>query len=104
PPTATQHQNAHDEDRTGHDTRRLGRAREGVAKLEHDDRAEKTAPERSDAAENGDQDGLPRRGPVQQVERSEAVPEREETAGQAGEAAGAHEGEHSVAPGGGAAG
>src|SRR5205085_7196071 len=73
---------------------------EGVAKLEHDDRAEKTAPERSDAAENGDQDGLPRRGPVQQVERSEAVPEREETAGQAGESAGQHEGEQLVAPGG----
>src|SRR5437899_653225 len=100
PERAAECQDDHDEDRTGHDARQLRRAGEGVAELENDDRAEQAAPERPDAAEDRDEHGLTRRGPVQQIERGEAVAEREEAAGQSGEAARQHEGKELVAPSG----
>src|SRR5437773_12404592 len=69
PKHATERQYDHDEDRPGHDAGRLGRARERVPKLEDDERAEKAALECSDAALDGDEHGLTRRGPVQQTAR-----------------------------------
>src|SRR2546430_2117633 len=92
PESATERQDDHDEDRAGDDARRFRRARQRVAELEDDDGAKQASPERPDPAEDGDEHGLPRSGPVQQIERGEAVAEREEAAGEPGEPARQDEG------------
>src|SRR5207244_9968433 len=71
-------QNDGDEDRAGDDAGRFGHARKGVLEQQDDRGADAPTPEGPHATQHGHKHGATRRRPVQQLERREAVTDREE--------------------------